>query len=207
MIALADFLNWEEFVLIGHSRGGNIASLTAGSFPKRINALFLIEGGAPQTSQAHEAPTTLAQSIMDRARFNGELGRVFTSFERAVKERTRGFIKVSTEAAEILASRGVIEVDDGFTWRADQRLKASSELRLMHEQLVAFLQAIECPVRLIRGVESTLLRSDHHTRLAEAFQHFDALDLPGAHHLHLDESPEAVADALNSFISSCLGNN
>ncbi|MEO0812696.1 MAG: alpha/beta fold hydrolase, partial [Myxococcota bacterium] len=39
VVAAADALGWERFVLMGHSMGAATASLTAGTYPDRVEAL------------------------------------------------------------------------------------------------------------------------------------------------------------------------
>ena len=47
VISVADQMLWDEFTLLGHSRGAIISAFVAGTFPERIKNLFLIDGYVP----------------------------------------------------------------------------------------------------------------------------------------------------------------
>ena len=54
--AILGELGWDRCVLMGHSMGAGIASLYASAMPERVDALVLLEGLAPLSSPASDAP-------------------------------------------------------------------------------------------------------------------------------------------------------
>jgi len=58
VIGLADGLELERFILMGHSMGAGVSTMLAGAFPERIQKLILIEGIGTNTSAAITPVTT-----------------------------------------------------------------------------------------------------------------------------------------------------
>ena len=63
VFAIADAMGWQQFALLGHSRGAMISLLAAGTFPKRISRLGLVEGLWPEPVNISDTPKQLAKSI------------------------------------------------------------------------------------------------------------------------------------------------
>ena len=84
----------------------------------------------------------------------------------------------------------------------DRRVRHHSSLRLTESQVLAFLGAIEAPVLLIRAEKSFPVDPVIIDARLAAIQRVHTLTLPGGHHLHLDESPDAVAAAIRAFLSA-----
>jgi hypothetical protein len=111
----------------------------------------------------------------------------------------KGLVAVSREAAELLAQRGLMPVPGGYTWRTDNRLTLPSPLRLTSEQAMAFVQRVSCPAKLVVAADGMLAK---HPELLERLP-FSREQLPGGHHLHLNDEPGAdlVADCFNRFFA------
>lgn len=111
----------------------------------------------------------------------------------------KGLVAVSREAAQLLAQRGLMPVPGGYTWRTDNRLTLPSPLRLTEEQAMAFVQRIQCPAHLVVAADGMLAR---HPALLERLP-FSREQLPGGHHLHLNDEAgaELVADCFNRFFA------
>ncbi|HEY7884092.1 MAG TPA: alpha/beta fold hydrolase, partial [Cellvibrionaceae bacterium] len=61
VLSIANALGWNEFSLVGHSRGAIVAALLAGAFPERVTAMALIEGIFPMPVDSTNAPKQLAE--------------------------------------------------------------------------------------------------------------------------------------------------
>jgi pimeloyl-ACP methyl ester carboxylesterase len=199
LIDIAEQLSWHRFTLLGHSRGAAISMLLAAAFPERVERLVLLEGGIPLTAAAEEAPENLARALNDRRNLSRKTGRVFADRETAIAERSRGFSKVSREAAAVLARRSLREVDGGFQWHADQRLKGRSELRLTPEQTAAFIERVTAPVLLFIAEQSPLVASPMHAALISGFKDVEVVRLPGGHHFHLEGGQAEIATRIRRF--------
>jgi pimeloyl-ACP methyl ester carboxylesterase len=200
LLAVQRQLGWSRCHLLGHSRGAAIAMLFAGAFPEHVDKLVLLEGGVPVVGVAAEAPATLASSIRDREALRNKTGRVFKSRAKAIAERAQGFTKLTTAAAEILARRSLREVDGGFQWHADQRLKGSAEVRLTREHVRAFVGAVQAPVLMVLAEHGPFGATELYREMIAAFKDIEVVRLPGAHHLHLEGAEVEVAALIRGFL-------
>lgn len=202
IVDVADQLGWGRFRFIGHSRGAAVGTLLAGACPERVEQLVLIEGGLPLVDSPDHAPVRLAEALRDRRALSGRQGRVFGTRQRAIAERAAGFSQVTLDAAEILAGRSLREVDGGFTWHADQRLKGSSEVRYTVEQVRAFITRISAPVLMFRATGSPFNRLPEYAELLPAFARMEVVRIAGGHHLHLEGAQEQIAARIVKFFSA-----
>ena len=197
---VAEQMGWSRFSLLGHSRGGAIASLVAGTYPALIDKLVLIEGGVPLLGEAADAPDNLARALAENRRLRDKSGRVFPDRETALEQRAQGFSPVAYSTAEILARRSLRQVGGGYQWHADQRLKANSELRLTSDHARAFLSRIEAPVLLFLAERSPFCGSPAFQSVLPYFGSLEVLTLPGGHHLHLEGAEGTIAQRTLEFL-------
>jgi pimeloyl-ACP methyl ester carboxylesterase len=199
VLDVADRLGWERFDLIGHSRGAAVAVLLAGAFPDRVEKLVLLEGGVPILGRPEEAPADLARGITQLRELSGKTGRLFATEAAAIEERANGFSKVSLDAAAVLARRSLRKVEGGYRWHQDQRLKASSELRLTAEQMRAFIGAVTAPVLTILAEQSFFSARREYLELLELFAEGTTIRLPGGHHFHMEGAEHEIARLVRRF--------
>jgi pimeloyl-ACP methyl ester carboxylesterase len=202
LLEVAEQLGWPRFNLLGHSRGAAIGMLFAAAYPELTDRLVLLEGGVPVVGTAADAPETLARSFRERRDLRAKSGRVFVDRATAIAERARGFTKLSTAAAEILARRALREVEGGFQWHADQRLKGVPEVRLTREQVRAFVERVEAPALMVLAEESPFGGTDLYQEMIAAFEKIETVVLPGAHHLHLEGAQGEIAARVRRFLTA-----
>jgi pimeloyl-ACP methyl ester carboxylesterase len=196
-------LGWSTYTLLGHSLGAAVASVLAGAVPSRVQRLVLIEGLGPVTEEPKHAAERLARALDEEERKRGRTAPVYASREEAVRRLVGSMSKLTHAAAETLVARGLREVEGGFTWRSDPRLRLPSRLRLTEEQVVAFLRAIACPVLLVRGSEGFPFAPKPESARVAALREAKLVELPGGHHLHLD-TPESVAAVIREHLESLV---
>jgi pimeloyl-ACP methyl ester carboxylesterase len=199
LVEVADQLGFAKFRLVGHSRGAAVATLLAGTYPERIEQVVLIEGGLPLIGKAEDAPETLAKALRQKRDLAGRTGRVFPDRRTAIEERVGGFTPVNREAAEILARRSLREVEGGFLWHCDQRLKAPSELRLTDEHVRAFVGRVEAEMLMFMAEESPFRDWPEYAEIVPLFRRAEVLRLPGRHHLHLEGAEREIASKIRRF--------
>lgn len=200
VIGIADQLGWDKFVLIGHSRGANIASMIAGTFPARLSHLVLIEGGIPSFVEPEKTPEQLANSIIEDQQAVGTTGTLFPTFERAVAARAEGFISVDIATAETLAARSLLSEDGGYRWRADPRLKLSSHWKLSEPQRQAFFDRMTMPILLIEAVHGLVDQLGVDVSPLLSIPTLKRLDIPGKHHFHMEGSEAAIGEQISAFV-------
>ncbi len=203
LVAAADALGWEKFSLLGHSMGAGISTLVAGTVPERIERAVLLEGLGPMTEEPEHAARRLARSLRLEGRKQDKQKRLFDAPETAA-ERLREAATMLPESARILIERGLVQVEGGWTWRADPRLRLDSRMRLTEAHANAFLSAIRCPVLLVSATHGW----PHDPKQLEArlakLATVERANVPGHHHVHLDD-PETVAAHVIPFLTPLCG--
>ncbi|MNZ95693.1 MULTISPECIES: alpha/beta hydrolase [unclassified Pseudomonas] len=199
VLQVAEQLGWKRFALLGHSLGAIVSVVLAGALPERVTHLALIDGVIPPTTPHDNAAERMGMALQAQLDLQHKSKPVYSTLERAVEVRMKGLVAVSREAAELLAQRGLMPVPGGYTWRTDSRLTLASPLRLSDEQAMSFVQRIQCPAHLVVAADGMLAR---HAPLLERLP-FSREQLPGGHHLHLNDEAGAtlVADCFNRFFA------
>ncbi len=201
VMAVADQLGWHEFGLLGHSRGGMIATLAAASFPQRVKWLGLIDGLLPDPFDPKEAPAQLAKSIRSMSKQLSKNTVVYPSVEAAISARINGGFGLSENAAELITRRGIKACEGGYCWRTDQKLRAALAIRLTAEQIVAVLQNISVPNTLITADKGM---PNWFKTLMEMLPEFPAINrvaLSGSHHLHMESESSDVAQLFSQQLA------
>jgi pimeloyl-ACP methyl ester carboxylesterase len=200
VLAVVNQLGWEQFVLVGHSMGAGIGALFAGALPERVSRFVMIDGLGPYAGNAEESPVILRDALLEWQAFEPRPERVFPDRDSAVVARQRGFTPLSAEAAAILCSRALKEVEGGFAWTMDRRVRHHSSLRLTEPQVRAFLSAISAEVMVIRAEQGFPADPTVFDGRLAALKRLELHAVKGGHHLHLDESPTDVAALINRFL-------
>lgn len=203
VFSVADQLGWQRFALLGHSRGAIISMLAAGTFPERISHLAMLDGLFPSMVPASEAPQQLARAIIDAGRNRGRGFALYPDLDTAVLVRQRSEIPLDEQAARTLAQRGLMEVEGGYTWRSDPRLKLASGFKLSEEHARAFMERISARMLLVLAEEGLARISE---RLETAIAHYPWMQverMAGGHHLHMNpEAAAKLAPLLSAFLAS-----
>ena len=199
VLQVAEQLGWKRFALMGHSLGAIVSLIVAGAMPERVTHLALIDGVIPPTAKGEDAAERLGMALQAQINLQDKSKPVYRTLERAIEARMKGLVAVSREAAELLAQRGLMPVAGGYTWRSDSRLTLASPLRLTEEQAMSFVQRVSCPTQLVVAADGMLAR---HEALLQRLP-FSREQLPGGHHLHLNDETGAsfVADCFNRFFA------
>lgn len=207
---LIDFVNdihelvesqaWSQFLLMGHSMGGIIATMYASCFPEHVEKLISIESFGPMTKEALSSPTQLRESILSRLKAQKSDTQHPTSIERTVQARA---IKgdISLDSARLLVSRNIREQDGQLFFTTDRRLRTFSSLRVTEEQAEAFMRNIACPVLLISGSKGYQSMRKTFEKRMEWVKSLKVEECDGYHHVHMD-NPQAVADKVVDFLCS-----
>lgn len=206
-------LGWKRFSLLGHSMGGGIATWFAGTFPRKVERLALIDGfGAAFSMEADRLPTYLERAIRRRQmagmvpieRFVPGQAPQFSSLEEAIAERRNGkFGKLTEVAARTLLARGLETVPGGYRWRNDPRIALPALMEPNEETISAFIQRVTAPTYLILGDQGLFAKGEKAHRLAH-FEHLRVKTLAGGHHLHLEPVATEIAAQLQSFFLTSL---
>lgn len=199
IFAVADYLGWNDFLLLAHSRGAIISMLAAGTFPARIRGLMLIEGILPEPARIEDAPQQLANSIIGvRAQLKKPLS-IYPSIEHAIKARERGMFPLSYEAAKALTLRGVRAQGDGYSWSTDPRLLAPSAVKVSLLHIQAFMSRITAPIQLLLATDGLPKLYEKYIESVQAYPCINFIVIEGGHHLHMEAQASLVAEKVQSF--------
>ena len=199
VMAAADTLGWERFLLLGHSLGAGIGCLAASAYPDRVERLILIESLGPITGASEAVSDRLRRSV--EAMKSRPSKKTAACHDLAVLIRARaaaGHLK--RDAAEILVQRSVERNGDGYRWRSDPRLKHPFPHCFSNDVVVAFLAGIASPVLLITAADGSLRKRAYFRSRCRAIANLSPVTLAGHHHLHID-NPLPVANALQTYLS------
>lgn len=196
-----DALGAETAALVGHSMGGGIAALYAGAVPERITRLALLEGLGPLTTAAEDAPAQAGRSLRARHAIHARRARVYATFDDAAARWRAVNPGLTDEALHALASRSIVEVDGGWAYAHDPRLRGTSLLRMTEPLVLAFLGAIACPTWVLRARNGLAFPKALAQARFAALQHATLHEVEGDHHVHLN-APERVSTALAAFLGA-----
>lgn len=189
--------------LVGHSMGGNIATLYAGIRPERIEWLVNLEGIGLPCTQPGQAPGRYAQWLDALAR--GPRAGRYVSVERFAETLRAKNPRWTPERARFIAQAWTRpRADgDGVELAADPRHRLPNPVLYRHEEAEACWRAVRAPVLLLMG-EQSAFRPHFEERGGEGGWKRHLADLRFAwvagagHMMHIDQ-PAAVAAHIERF--------
>ncbi|PWE51922.1 alpha/beta hydrolase [Thioclava sp. NG1] len=201
ILRVLDALGWEECVLLGHSRGANIAALLAAAMPERVRGFIALDSLAPEPV-AQDFVTTLRAYLTEVPTQAARPPRSFPTREAYIARRAgQGNARA---VAEALAKRALEEGSEGWHLRGDRRLFASSAAKLDRDDVEAVLRAIRAPVLNIWAADGIRARREGTAELArwgaELIADYESVEIAGDHHFHLDpDAAEQIAKAMTEW--------
>ena len=188
--------------IVGHSMGGTVATLVAGTFPDRVRALALIEGLGPPEMSPDVAPDRFRRWLEDLAKPSAQKRKQFASLDVAI-ERLRATHggTVPTAILEEVARHLTVSHPSGtgLTWRFDPLHQTVSPTRFDLAAFTAFARRIMCRVLLVDAGASGFTFMGDASR-NEIFVNHRAIRLDGAGHMMHWTEPARVAAELLSFL-------
>jgi pimeloyl-ACP methyl ester carboxylesterase len=187
--------------LVGHSMGGNVASMYAGIRPKRIRWVANLEGIGLRRSSAEEAPARYIEWL-DQLREPAKARR-YATLDPLVNFIVSRNPALSRERAEFIARAWTRADGDGFVMNFDPRHRNVSAMLFRREEAEACWRRIEAPVLLLLAQNS-----DIRPRISPdgADEYFHSLyrdlrivHLPGVGHMMHLEDPASVARHIVDF--------
>ncbi|MET0379467.1 MAG: alpha/beta hydrolase [Spongiibacteraceae bacterium] len=200
ILRAADRLGWQQFHVIGHSRGAIIASLLTVTLSERVLSTALLDGFRPDAVPYPQTFTQLAQFLREHLAIADKPRVRYETLERALEVRSR-VSGMRAETALPIVERGLQCIEGLWTWRADPRLHLPSAIKLSPEQvqlMQAELAKKHCKLWLAeRGMVPWLQQGG----IDEL--HFAKQIMPGSHHFHMEEQAEILAREIVEFWQDC----
>ena len=186
--------------LVGHSMGGTIACLYAGTHPGRVSKLVSVEGLGPQGMSFADAPRRAAQWLKEVPAV--EDGAGYASLEYTADRLRRAYPRLTEERARHLVHHGMRRMETGaWQWKFDPLHRTTLPQPFYVEQFREFLRRVACPSLVIQGAESEhRVRGDVKARYGW-LPGAELVTLPDAGHMVQQENPEALARTLAPFLA------
>ena len=188
--------------LIGHSMGGNVASLYAGAMPERVRSLVNVEGFGLKDSNPAAAPQHYRDWLEAEA---GEPEFLrYTDFDDLalrIQKRSPG---MSASAANFVAREWATREADGhIRLRADPRHKLPNPVLYRRAEAEACWRATTADVMLVSGARSSF--ADRYSGSADdLYPHAARRVIPDAGHMLHFETPAPLAAAVEDFYRPTL---
>ena len=197
--------------LVGHSMGGNIASLYAGTFPEHVSHLVNLEGVGPQGQAPEKAPERVREWIEDahldkpenRFRDYPTIEALAERLKKANPHLTDNFLQV---LLPFLTKRSA----QGFSFSADAKHKWLHPFLIPLEQYFEFWRRIEAKCLLVTAENSDIggylqRPRDAAKEIARRFSNYPkgttTVVIPSAGHMFHQEKPEELAKLIQEFLS------
>jgi pimeloyl-ACP methyl ester carboxylesterase len=192
----------EQASIAGHSMGGMIAMVFAGTFPQRVTRLAILDGVTVLPDGAAPRPIheKIARWTEQLDKFAEARPRSLDSIVEAAERMSAHNKRLTAEQAMHLARYAVrANPDGGYSWKFDEYQAARAPYRLSLDDYIALWSRITCPTLLLHGNESFLPSPEGPVR---HFARARAVTISGAGHwLHHDKLDEVVA-LLREFLIS-----
>ncbi len=180
--------------LVGHSMGGTVACLFAGTRPEAVRRLVLVEGLGPPDASAD--PVGRARRFLADLR-RGPSHRPVESIEEAVQRMHAYNPKIPLDVANRLATRALRPAGEGgLTWTWDPLHRARAPVPFQVEMFRPFLENLTMPVTLVRGGRSSFVLADEAERVAAIPNQVHERVVPDAGHLVHHDAPDELARIL-----------
>jgi pimeloyl-ACP methyl ester carboxylesterase len=191
----------QQVAIVGHSMGGMVGLIYAGTFPAEVSALVVLDGVTVMPNEtsaaAHERIAKYASQL---EKLEAREPRRYRTIEEAAAQMRAYNKRLTGELALHLARFGARRNDDGtYSWKFDRYQRARAPHRLSPDDHVSLWRRITCPVLLLHAQES-FLQSSETAGLTKYFQKARSETISGAGHWLQHDKPEEVLRAMREFL-------
>jgi pimeloyl-ACP methyl ester carboxylesterase len=199
---LVDALVRDRLVLVGHSMGGGVCSLFAGTWPEELHRLVLLEGLGPPRENLDDGPKRMRRWIEETRAVRGGRRPVksFATLQEGAARLQKKDSFLPDARALDLARWLVREREDGaFEWLHDPMHRTRTPMIYRPEVWRPFLLATTCPVLTVTAGVTWYRWPDLPERRAALRDHRHLHIEEASHMLHHD-APEELAEAIGAFL-------
>ena len=190
--------------LVGHSMGGNIATLYAGIRPERVRRVVCIEGFGLARTHPEQAPARYREWLA-QVREPPTFAR-FPSLEAFTHLLMRRNPRLTAErAAFIAASWTEPQADGSVAMRADPAHKRVNAVLYRREEAEACWREVTAPVLYVVAGQSDFLprlgEDGRPENMARLIRRLEPCLFPDASHMVHHEQPERLAREIEAFLA------
>ena len=193
--------------LVGHSMGGNIATLYAGIRPARIARLINLEGFGMRRTKPVDAPARYAKFLEQIADPPGL--KPYADFAELAARLQSANPRLTTERALFLASHWGKKEGGQVSLLADPAHKIVNPTLYNIDEAKACWNAITAPTLVVAANQSEMLtkwitEDDYRERLAQ-FRFLTEARIDNAGHMMHHDQPEQLARLIEEFLAQSPG--
>jgi pimeloyl-ACP methyl ester carboxylesterase len=198
VIAVADRLGWQRFVIVAHSMGAEYSTQLVGLYPERVSAQICIDGYVEATSITNVLNGVRENLDTCLTAADGAL-RGYASLD-AMAARLEEAKGIEFAAARALVDRGHKVTDAGYVWSTEPRIRRTHTQRQPDAVVVALAQRTTTPTLLIRARDGEQWFVHSLDLVRSVLPVFEEVTLDGPHHLHMSAALPAVVAQVRRFL-------
>lgn len=193
----------KPLILIGHSMGGNVASMYAGIFPENVSHLVNVEGFGLKESDPNNAPSRYQQWIAKQN--DVQAFREYDSLHDLALRIKKKNQNISIERAIYVASQWAEKLDTGkIKLRADPKHKLPNATQYRRSEAEACWRLISAKTLCVFGKNSSFFKeviSIRENNIQKSWLNDSKIvEIPDAGHMIHLENPEFLANEIEDFI-------
>jgi pimeloyl-ACP methyl ester carboxylesterase len=191
--------------IIGHSMGGNIATLYAGARPERVRCFVNLEGfGLPRTG-ATQAPLQL-RKWLDQVKAVPPL-KDYDSFEQLASIIQFRYPRFTPERSAFIARAwATLKADGRVHLLGDSRHRWINPVLYNRDHAEAIWREVKAPMLMVLSEDSEYLHrlgaDGTENGLKAIIPRIQVVRVEGAGHMLHIEKPEAIAPPIEEFLSA-----
>ena len=197
LAGLLKHLDKDPVTIIGHSLGGSMCLLYAGTFPERVKRMVLLESLGPFARSDDEVPNIMAERL--KGRDYVEIPFPHETLQAAAKAIQKTYPLIPDKAALHMAQHGTNTNGGRYRWKHDPILRYRTTTAMSEGQVEAFIRRLKCPILFVYGTESDFMKSVRGHR-AQLFPNAKIVPIEGAGHHIPHEKPVELAKVVVPFL-------
>jgi pimeloyl-ACP methyl ester carboxylesterase len=186
--------------VVGHSMGGGVASLFAGTRPEKVKRLAILEGLGPAADPPDLSVLRMRAWLRDLGKIE-RTPRRLASMDHVIDRLAATHPRIDRA---LLATRAPLLTrgrDDGtFEWAYDPLHRSTTPNPFQVDVFNTFLRHIECPTLFVDGGPTGWHPPDEESRLAH-IPKLERIAFPEAGHMMHWTAAGPLADALLRFLA------
>jgi pimeloyl-ACP methyl ester carboxylesterase len=183
--------------LVGHSMGGNVASLYAGAMPERVNKIVNVEGFGLADSDPNNAPHRFREWLVaNEAQVEFTSYPDFDNLAQKIKKRNPA---LDDARADFIAREWAADVEGTIQLRADPNHRLPNAVLYRRQEAEACWRNVSADVLLVRGGQSPFAGEIDDIRDLP-FPKSEICTIPDVGHMLHFETPVCLAEQIEAFL-------
>lgn len=192
IISLLKRLKLGRVSVIGHGMGGMVGLVLAGSYPDLVDRLIVVEQEARCSPKYEEYIHAL-----------GNLGKESLFDYNSMREAARIYIPdISEDTLDWLMPYLFKRVSRGYSFKWDPEVLATVQTWNMEP----WLARIRCPVLLVRGSRSEIMRPGPTQAMAQEIDDCEVMTVSNSGHQIMLEHPDKFQEIVTLFLQKSANN-